>query len=378
MAIAPLQLPGYAAPQSLDFTSLANLGQVYKKAAAEQGLREAFAGGVPTDAAGLSQLGARVGEYNPQLGLSLAQLGMNAGQREQDRERQARQDAHQLEREKVTDANSAAYLRIAQSNAARANEDKPIIKEGTDPNTGATSFVRINPRTGELSPLGLQPSGSGTNPKSPFNQALFKADAERVNSYSEGAKLAEEGTATLDTIDNLRKSAYTAPVIGPLAAKLGHPATQALEASTNSLALDVAQKMKGSLSDKDIGFVKSQVPTAATGGAAGEQASGAIRAGFERTKQRAQFYRTWAEQNGNINGADAAWSKYSQENPLTVEDKDALGGRRFNPNYNKDFSPYLRISRQPQQTQGITQQQYEALPSGSTCPAPDGTQRIKP
>ena len=32
MAIAPLQLPGYAAPQSLDFSSLANLGQVYKQA----------------------------------------------------------------------------------------------------------------------------------------------------------------------------------------------------------------------------------------------------------------------------------------------------------------------------------------------------------
>lgn len=97
MAIAPLSLPGYAAPQSLDFSSLANLGQVYKQAAADRGLRDAFASGVPTDAAGLSQLGARVGEFNPQLGLSLAQLGMNAGQREQDRERQARQDAFQRE-----------------------------------------------------------------------------------------------------------------------------------------------------------------------------------------------------------------------------------------------------------------------------------------
>ena len=35
MAIAPLTLPGYATPQSLDFTSLANLGQVYKQASAD-------------------------------------------------------------------------------------------------------------------------------------------------------------------------------------------------------------------------------------------------------------------------------------------------------------------------------------------------------
>lgn len=372
MAIAPLQLPGYAAPQTLDFSSLANLGQVYKQAAADTARRET-----------LAQLG-QGDKIDPRVllasgDLSLANLGVQIQNRQQDQERQSKLDTRQLGRDAVDDRFREESLRLQKAAAARASEDKFTIKEVVDPNTGATTLVRVKTTGGEGPiPLGLQPSGSGTNPKSPFNQALFKADAERVNSYSEGAKLAEEGTATLDTIDNLRKSAYTAPVIGPLAAKLGHPATQALEASTNSLALDVAQKMKGSLSDKDIGFVKSQVPTAATGGAAGEQASGAIRAGFERTKQRAQFYRTWAEQNGNINGADAAWSKYSQENPLTVEDKDALGGRRFNPNYNKDFSPYLRSSRQPQQTQGITQQQYDALPSGSTFTAPDGTQRVKP
>ncbi len=372
MAVAPLQLPGYATPQSLDFSSLANLGQVYKKSADDALVKDTLANlgqGGQVDGTALLRSG----------NLTLAQLGQNMLTRQQEQERQARLDQRQTGRDAVDDRFREESLSLQKAAAARASGDKFTIKEVVDPNTGATTLVRVKTTGGEGPiPLGLQPSGSGTNPKSPFNQALFKADAERVNSYSEGAKLAEEGTATLDTIDNLRKSAYTAPVIGPLAAKLGHPATQALEASTNSLALDVAQKMKGSLSDKDIGFVKSQVPTAATGGAAGEQASGAIRAGFERTKQRAQFYRTWAEQNGNINGADAAWSKYSQENPLTVEDKDALGGRRFNPNYNKDFSPYLRSSRQPQQTQGITQQQYEALPSGSTFPAPDGTQRIKP
>lgn len=40
MPIAPLQLPTYATPQSLDFSSLANLGQVYKKAQNEQKLSD--------------------------------------------------------------------------------------------------------------------------------------------------------------------------------------------------------------------------------------------------------------------------------------------------------------------------------------------------
>lgn len=43
------------------------------------------------------------------------------------------------------------------------------------------------------------------------------------------------------------------------------------------------------------------------------------------------------------------------------------------------YKPQGSMTRAPvQQTQGITQQQYEALPSGATFIAPDGTQRVKP
>ncbi len=172
MAVAPLQLPGYAAPQSLDFTSLANLGQVYKQASQDAARRDT-----------LAQLG-QGDKIDPRVllasgDMSLANLGVQIQNRQQDQERQARQDSRQIERDKVSDANSAAYLRIAQSNAARANEDKPVIKEVTDPNTGATSFVRINPRTGELSPLGNpQPSSQPNNPFSAggkFNEGQGKA-----------------------------------------------------------------------------------------------------------------------------------------------------------------------------------------------------------
>lgn len=378
MAIAPLSLPGYAAPQSLDFSSLANLGQVYKQANQDA-----------TRQATLAQLG-QGDKIDPRVllasgDLSLANLGVQIQNRQEDQARQERQDARQLERDKVTDANSAAYLRIAQQNAARANEDKPLIKEVTDPNTGATSFVRINPRTGELTPLGSPPtsggSAAGVNPNSAFGKAYYKADAERVSEYMDAGKAAQEGKATLDQIDALRKEAYTGPIIGRAATYLGVPANQALEASTNQLSLDVAQKMKGSLSDKDIAFVKSQVPTAATGGEAGRAASDAIRAGFERAEQRASFYRTWAERYGNINGADAAWKRYVNENPMTVNDSKALGGRRFNPDYNKDFGQYLEPAGQQKTRQSsgpISKAQYDALPSGSTFTAPDGSVRVKP
>lgn len=172
MAVAPLQLPGYATPQSLDFTSLANLGQVYKQADQDA-----------TRKATLAQLGQ--GEkIDPRVllasgDLSLANLGVQIQNRQQDQERQARLDQRQTGRDAVDDRFREESLRLQKAAAARANEDKPIIKEVTDPNTGATSFVRINLRTGELSPLGNpQPPSQPNNPFSAggkFNEGQGKA-----------------------------------------------------------------------------------------------------------------------------------------------------------------------------------------------------------
>jgi hypothetical protein len=236
-------------------------------------------------------------------------------------------------------------VRTADRLDAAAAEGKYTIQQVTDPTTGGTSLVRVKASgpEGPISTTGASsaPANPALNPKSPFNAAMVKQDAKRVSEYADSGKMAQEGIATLDFIDGLRKQAYTGPIQGAIANKLGHPATQALDGAVNALALDVAQKMKGSLSDKDIGFVKSQVPTLSMGGTAGEATSGLMRAAFERTQQRAQFYRDWVERKGNINGADKQWNKFANENPLTVEDKKALGGRKFDPGFKKDYGRYI-------------------------------------
>lgn len=369
----------------MDFSPLANLPNIYKQAQ-QQRMRD-------QTLAALGQGGGADADTLIKSGdLSLAQLGLNLRNQQMEKERQAQRDA-------ISDQHWQKSYDLQARAAARAAEEKPIIKEITDPNTGQTSFVRIMPNSGRYDtlrpPPGTAPApqpNPGLNPNSPFGKALMKADADRLGDYMDGAKAAQEGKATLDQIENLRKDAFTGPVAGRVANLVGYPANQALETASNSLSLDVAQKMKGSLSDKDIAFVKSQVTTATTRDAAAKPALDAIRAGFERAGQRAQFYRTWAETNGNINGADAAWNKYINENPMTVEDKSAVGGRKFNPDYNKDFTPYVKPQSRLQsyrdanpnaplvreKPQSITKDQYDALPSGSTFMAPDGTMRVKP
>jgi len=371
MPINQLQIPGYQVQPAADFSSLANLPNVIQKAQQDR-LRQQTLANLGQGGAVDAQTLIRSGD------LSLAQLGIGLQNTEYQHGRDSKNDARSASNDAFSHGIQSAQLELAKRAASRADEDKPLFKEISRPD-GTTEIYRIQ-KDGTASRVDTgasAPINPATNPKNPFVAAQLKADAERVGTYSDASKLAEEGTATLDQIDALRKQAWTAPILGPLAAKAGHPATQALAGAANTLALDVAQKMKGSLSDKDIAFVSTQVPAAAIGGAAGDAASGLIRAGFERTKQRGQFYRNWAEQNGNINGADAAWTKYITENPLTIEDENALGGRKYNPKYNRDFSGYVR--RQGSQTQGgITQAQYNALPSGATFTAPDGTQRVKP
>lgn len=65
MAVAPLNLPGYATPQSVDFSSLANLGEVYKKSSQDSARRDALS---------LANLGQGSEGYSKAIG-SLAALG---------------------------------------------------------------------------------------------------------------------------------------------------------------------------------------------------------------------------------------------------------------------------------------------------------------
>lgn len=99
-------------------------------------------------------------------------------QREYTRGRDTRQDARQTGRDAVDDRFREESLRLQKAAAARAGEDKFTIKEITDPNTGATTLVRVNQRGAE-GPIntGLPPTTGGGNPfgGGKFNEGQGKA-----------------------------------------------------------------------------------------------------------------------------------------------------------------------------------------------------------
>ena len=342
MAVAPLNLPGYAQSRDLDFSSLANLGQVYQQAAADTARRET-----------LAQLG-NGDKIDPRVllssgDMSLANLGVQIQNRQEDQARQAQQDARQLERDKVTDANSAAYLRIAQQNAARANEDKPVIKEVTDPNTGATSFVRINLRTGELTPLGNpQPASQPNNPFSAggkFNEGQGKAagftdrmlQSEGILSGLNGeGGVQDQGTSALQT------GLSAVPGVG------------------NYLTSANRQKFEQAKRD----FINAQL----------RRESGAAISPTEFDSANKQYFPTPGD------SAEVIQQKAANRR-AAVEAMGREGGPSYKPKFSFDEGgrvvPYGR-PKASQSSGPISKAQYDALPSGSTFTAPDGSVRVKP
>lgn len=191
MAIAPLQLPGYAAPQSLDFSSLANLGQVYKQASADANRQ-----------ATLAQLGQ--GEkIDPRVllasgDLSLANLGVTLQNQQTQGERDARDFAFRQEEAKRAQQNADRSYGLQARAASRADEG-PLEKAsqraraaeqfGLTPGTPEHKTYVLTgalPDTSKL-PAGFQADASGglkPIPGGPADPAYLRTKGDKQNAPS--------------------------------------------------------------------------------------------------------------------------------------------------------------------------------------------------
>lgn len=146
----------------VDFSSLGQLPAIWK-----QGQQDAMR---QQTLASLGQGGAVDANTLLRSGdLSLAQLGIGLQNRQAD-DAWRRQQAEQAQK----NADRSYGLQ-----AKAANEERFGIKEITDPNTGATSFVKYNTRTGDVLPTGAPvPASTPNNPFSDggkFNEGEGKA-----------------------------------------------------------------------------------------------------------------------------------------------------------------------------------------------------------
>lgn len=191
MAVAPLALPGYATPQSLDFTSLANLGQVYKQASADANRQ-----------ATLAQLGQ--GEkIDPRVllasgDLSLANLGVTLQNQQTQGERDTRDFAFREAEAKRAQQNADRSYGLQARAAARADEGPEAKAAARARVAGQYGIQQGTPEfrtfvlTGDLPkgavpPAGFQPDASGglkPIPGGPADPAYLRTKGDKQNAPS--------------------------------------------------------------------------------------------------------------------------------------------------------------------------------------------------
>jgi hypothetical protein len=90
--------------------------------------------------------------------------------------------SHTYTREGVADQRWKEEQALRVRSADRADEDKPLVKEVTDPNTGQTTFVRINPKGPE------GPVNAGVpvqQPNNPFGVGKFNGDQGKAAGFTD-------------------------------------------------------------------------------------------------------------------------------------------------------------------------------------------------
>lgn len=372
MAINPLQIPSYAAPQTLDFSPLANLGNVYRKAQEDEKRKMTLASlgqGGEVDAQTLLKSGD----------LSLATLGVQLQNRQNEdawRRQESERAQKNADRSYGLQAQTAARLGEgpdvkASTRAKMAGqygitpdmpEFKTFVLTGELPAQNSTVTAQTEQRKAAAAGLGMTPDNPGYQ-SFVLTGKMPREDAQPLTATDKKAILeADEGVLSARTaIDALKKATELSAKAfeGPAAGGRGYAASFLGESS-------------------DLG--KGGIATAELNNVVMSNALGQLKAIFGGAPTEGER-KILLDIQGSVNQPHSVRKKIYEraaalaENRLKFNEQRAnelRGGQFYKPQGSMNRAPVA----QPQGT--ITQQQYEALPSGSPFTAPDGSQRIKP
>lgn len=296
MAIAPLQLPGYAAPQSLDFSSLANLGQVYQKASQDAARKEALS---------LANLGQGNEGYSKAIG-NLAALGDLDG--------------------------AAKVAAIQKTIAPESSPDLQAFKVAQSQGFkgGILDFLKEKAAAGAARTIATANVQSGERE---YDKALNKDLADVFLGYQKSGRNAAGALNTLNYLDNLTKSPdFYSGTGGELVTKgkqalasMGVTAPDSAKpnevfgALSNKLTLDAAGGSLGAqISNSDVKFLQAINPNLAATPEGNREIIGYHRKIYQRQQETAKMARDYAAKHGGRidAGFDQVLADYAEKNPL--------------------------------------------------------------
>lgn len=378
MAVAPLQLPGYQSAPDINWSPLDQLGKTIKVYRDKAALGDIMANADFNNPQSLQALATQVYGIDPSTGMTLANLGIqqantqknDAWRREESERAQRNADrSYGLQAQAAAQAKANADRewnydpieeRAQQAQAYGLDRNSPegraFILNGKLPESNTTIQNQVEQRKAAAASLGLTP------------------EHPAYNSFVLTNKMPREDQAPLTATDK----------------KAILEADEAV--MTAKSAIDALSKAK-ELSPKALGF-KGAGNVASLGALLGNQAS-VDTVELDNTVTSNALTQLKSIFGGNPTEGERKIMldiQGSSSLPDTVRQKiydRAIGLAQNRLKFNEQraaemrggqfYKPQGGMTRAPiQQSQGITQQQYESLPSGSVFTAPDGTQRIKP
>jgi len=241
-------------------------------------------------------------------------------------------------------------------------------------NTVAGTY-KVDKKTGSME---FQPGiVTGAKPRDPEADLTRKAEFERLKGIDEAAEGARGVRQSVANLRELRKgvSYEGVPMAGPLskaAGFFGYGGGQALESAATNFKLDLSTKLKGAISDKEQAMLSSATPGLGMSDDAANQTLATYEGVAERAIERQRFFQTWRARNKSLTGADEAWDRYVNDNPVVQADKD--GKLALNRQNLGNWQKYVAAPAK----QITSKAEFDKLPSGTHFTGPDGLERVKP
>lgn len=207
-----------------------------------------------------------------------------------------------------------------------------------------------------------QDQGSATLTREQSKEAV-----NRVGKYAAEAQEAERGLAELAQLRQARKGvSYAGGVAPELRTWLGKvlpdspipgvglpfipsreeaSSAEAASAISENVRLGFVGRTKGAVSNREMEIFGAATPGLAMTDAGAETVMNGMEAGLLRAKERAKFFENWLARNRNLTGAQEAWDRFINENPIL--DTDGKGGIRVNRANIANWQAYLDGSEPP-------------------------------
>lgn len=237
---------------------------------------------------------------------------------------------------------------------------KPFVLTGKLPEADTSFQSTIEQRKQAAVANGLDPSSPGFQ-SFVLTGKMPREDAQPLTATDKKAILESDETVLINqnAIDALKQAKALSPkaFTGPAAGGRGYAASFLGETSDLGKAGIATQDLNNLVTSNALGQLKSIFGAAPTEG--------------ER--------KILLDIQGSVNQPDSVRQKiYDRAIEIATKRLEFNKKKAEELRGNQYYKPQGASRTSSAQPQGITQAQYEALPSGSVFTAPDGTQRVKP